>query len=113
MSRILNTESRDKGDDLLAEGCDDALLYEEGDLGLVAGDGEVGDGPRRLFLRLELAPARITGFISRTVPAVTRIRIGSGSRRAKMTHKNRKKFRINVWKCWMFSFCVWNSTLQE
>jgi hypothetical protein len=67
MSRIPNTGNRDKGDDLLAEGCDDALLYEEGDLGLVAGDGEVGDGPRRLFLRLEFAPASTTGFVSRTV----------------------------------------------
>jgi hypothetical protein len=30
---------------------------------------------------------------------------GSGSRRAKMTHKNRKKLRnFNILKCGMFSF---------
>ncbi len=29
---------------------------------------------------------------------------GSGSRRAKMTHKNRKKFRKFILKCLMFSF---------
>jgi hypothetical protein len=31
---------------------------------------------------------------------------GSGSRRAKMTHKNRKKFKkkFHVLKCWMASF---------
>ncbi len=33
---------------------------------------------------------------------------GSGSRRAKMTHKNRKKYRI-VLKCWMFSFEGWTA----
>ena len=42
---------------LLAEGSDDPLLYEEGHLGLVARDGEVGDGPGRLLLSLELTPA--------------------------------------------------------
>ncbi len=46
--------------------------------------------------------------------AVVRIRIGigfnqvcgyrSGSRRAKITHKNCKKLRFHVLKCWMFSF---------
>jgi hypothetical protein len=77
-----------KEEDLLAEGCDDALLYEEGDLCLVAGDGEVGDGPRRLLLRLEFAPARITAFIA-YCPC-----FGSGFRRAKMTHKNKKKYKI-------------------
>jgi hypothetical protein len=31
--------------------------------------------------------------------------IGSGSRRAKMTHKSRKKFvKVYVLKCWMASF---------
>jgi hypothetical protein len=30
---------------------------------------------------------------------------GSGSRRAKMTHKSRKKFvKVHVFKCWMASF---------
>ncbi len=29
---------------------------------------------------------------------------GSGSRRAKMTHKNRKKLKNFIFKCWMFSF---------
>jgi hypothetical protein len=30
---------------------------------------------------------------------------GSGSRRAKMTHKSRKKVKkFHVLKCWMFSF---------
>jgi hypothetical protein len=30
---------------------------------------------------------------------------GSGSRRAKMTHKSRKKFvKVHVLKCWMASF---------
>jgi hypothetical protein len=30
---------------------------------------------------------------------------GSGSRRAKMTHKNRKKVQnFHVLRCWMFSF---------
>jgi hypothetical protein len=43
-----------------------------------------------------------------------RIRIGSGfnrvsgfgpgSRRAKMTHKSRKNFKVHVLKCWMASF---------
>jgi hypothetical protein len=28
----------------------------------------------------------------------------SGSRRAKMTHKNRKNKKFYVLKCWMFSF---------
>lgn len=40
--------------DLLAEWLDDALGDEEGDLSFVAADGEVGDGPSRLLLCLEL-----------------------------------------------------------
>ncbi len=51
---------------------------------------------------------------SATTP-VLRIRIGSGfngvpgsgSRRAKMTHKSRKKLKIYFLKCWMFSFEGW------
>jgi hypothetical protein len=31
-------------------------------------------------------------------------RSGSGSRRAKMTHKYRKSKKNHVLKCWMFSF---------
>ena len=40
---------------LLAEWWDDALCDEVGHLGLVAADGEVGDGPGRLLLCLELS----------------------------------------------------------
>ena len=38
-----------------AEGRDDSLLDEIGDLLLASGNREVGDGPSGLFLRLELA----------------------------------------------------------
>ena len=41
---------------LLAEGWDDTLLHQEGDLGFVPGDGQVRDRPRSLLLRLELSP---------------------------------------------------------
>ncbi len=38
---------------------------------------------------------------------------GSGSRRAKMTHKSRKKFvKVHVLKCWMASFESWRLLLQ-
>jgi hypothetical protein len=37
---------------------------------------------------------------------------GSGSRRAKMNHKNRKKLKIfHVLECWMFSFEGWRLLL--
>ncbi len=37
---------------------------------------------------------------------------GSGSRRAKMTHKSRKKFvKVHVLKCWMASFESWRLLL--
>jgi hypothetical protein len=37
-----------------------------------------------------------------------RIQSGYGFRRAKMTYKKKKKVKkINVWKCWMFSFEDW------
>ena len=45
--------------DLLAERLDDALGDEEGDLSFVAADGEVGDGPGRLLLCLELPPREV------------------------------------------------------
>lgn len=39
----------------VAEGRDDAAVDERGHLLLGAADAQVGDGPRGLFLRLELA----------------------------------------------------------
>ncbi len=36
---------------------------------------------------------------------------GSGSRRAKMTHKSRKKLQVHVLKCWMASFESWRLLL--
>ena len=44
----------DCGSHLLAEGRDDSLRDEVGHLGLVPADGQVGDGPGRLLLGLEL-----------------------------------------------------------
>jgi hypothetical protein len=41
----------------------------------------------------------------------TRIRIWSGSRRAKMTHKSRKIKKFHVLKCLMFSFEGWRLLL--
>ncbi len=46
-----------------------------------------------------------------------RIRIGSGfnrvsgSRRAKMTHKSKKKLKVHVLKCWVASFESWRLLL--
>ena len=48
--------------DLLAERLDDALGDEEGDLSFVAADGEVGDGPGRLLLSLELALGEVGDY---------------------------------------------------
>ena len=45
---------------LLAEWWDDALGDEVGHLGLVAADGQVGDGPGRLLLCLELPLGEVT-----------------------------------------------------
>ena len=47
-------------DDSLAEGRDDPLGDQVRHLGLVAADGQVGDGPGRLLLGLKLALAEVT-----------------------------------------------------
>ncbi len=39
----------------------------------------------------------------RSVDPDTESEYGSGSKRAKMIHKNRKKVKFHVLKCWMFS----------
>ena len=50
----------DNPGDSLAEGRDDALRDQVRHLGLVAADGQVGDGPGRLLLGLKLALAEVT-----------------------------------------------------
>ena len=47
-----------------AEGRDDSLLDEIGDLLLASGNREVGDGPSGLFLSLELALEKKNIFFS-------------------------------------------------